>query len=67
MAWTVILIASVKDKDLETVVKQMGLGEHLDETKFTYSVETIVAIQEIVRTSASREELATRLSIYFQA
>jgi len=67
LAWTIVMIASAKGKDLKTVVKEMGIGEYLDEAKFAYFVETILTIQEIVRTSTSREELATRLSIYFQS
>lgn len=66
LAWTIVMIASTMNKDLETVIKEMKIGEYLDETKFTYFIEAIVAIQEIVKTSSSREELASRLSIYFR-
>lgn len=62
LAWTIILIAKVTGKDFKTVIKEMKLGEVLDEAKLLYFIEMLIALQHIFNSAGSKEELAERLA-----
>jgi hypothetical protein len=62
LAWTIILIAKVTGKDFKTVIKEMKLGEILDEIKLVYFIEMLVLLQHIFDSASSKEELVERLA-----
>ncbi len=62
LAWTVILIAKVTGKNFKTVVKEMKLGEILDEIKLVYFIEMLISIQQIFDSASSREELVEKIA-----
>jgi hypothetical protein len=63
LAWTIILIANVTGRDFKTVVKEMKLGDILDETKLVYFIEMLVGLQHIFDSAGSKEELVERLPV----
>jgi hypothetical protein len=61
LAWTIVLIAKVTGKDFRTVIREMKLGQILDETKLIYFIEMLVSLQHIFDSASSREELVEKL------
>lgn len=62
LAWTIVLIAKVTGRDFKTIIKEMKLGEILDEAKLVYFIEMLVSLQHIFDSSGSKEELVERLA-----
>lgn len=62
LAWTIILIAKVTGKDFKTVIKELKLGEILDEIKLVYFIEMLVGLQRVFDSARSKEELVERLA-----
>ncbi|GCC10089.1 archaeal putative transposase [archaeon] len=62
LVWTIILIAEVTGKDFKTVIKEMKIGDILDEIKLVYFIEMLISLQHIFDSASSREELVERLA-----
>jgi len=52
----------VTGKDFKTVMKEMKIGDILDETKLVYFIEMLISLQNIFDSASSKEELVERLA-----
>lgn len=62
LAWTIVIIAKVTGKDFKTVIKEMKIGDILDEIKLVYFIEMLISLQHIFDSASSKEELVERLA-----
>ncbi len=62
LAWTIVIIAKVTGKDFKTVIKEMKIGDILDEIKLVYFIEMLISLQHIFDSTSSKEELVERLA-----